>query len=190
MLFRDWDVTMLGKRVRITPMRMEDEPAYGRLLLGELYDRAVAVHGEATTGIESILNHTESTETHAIRPVHDDSFIGWIVLQKDLEGKPDIGISLIQECRNQGIGPEAITVFANRLHSEYGIERVYARISELNIQSQKAFSKIGAVLDKREPDYRMKKIVDALPEEEQKKEKNNDLLFFHLDLPIGTSHES
>jgi len=180
MLYKDWDVILTGERIRITPMRMEDEPAYGRLLLGDLYDKTVGMLGTATTGIEEILNHTESAETHAIRLINDDSFIGWITLQKDPEGKPDIGISLVQEHQNQGIGPEAIALFVNRLNSTYRMDRVYVRITEHNIQSQKAFAKLGAVLDKREPDYRMKKIADKLPGEQP----IHELFSYHIDLPI------
>ena len=180
MLYKDWNVILIGKRVRITPMRMEDEPAYGRLLLGNLYDKTVGMLGYATTGILEIINHTESAETHAIRLVDDDSFIGWIVLQKDPEGRPDVGISLIDGYRNQGIGPETVSLFVNRLNEIYGIDRVYARISEHNLQSQKAFAKLGTVLDKRESDYRMKKIVDELPG----KQPVHDLLYYHIDLPV------
>ena len=67
--------------------------------------------------------------------------------------------------QNRGIGPEAVILFANRLNSDYGLDRVYVRISALNLQCQKAFLKVGAVLDKAEPDYRMKKILEALPED-------------------------
>jgi len=37
------------------------------------------------------------------------------------------------------------------------------------------------MLDKRGPDYRMKRIVDQLPEGQP--EKENNLLFYHIDLP-------
>ena len=179
MLYKDWDVILERKRIRITPIQLEDEPAYGRLLLGDLYDRTVSMLGKTSTGIEEILNHTESAETHAIR-LNDETFIGWITLQKDPDGNPDIGISLIQKYRNQGIGPEAVALFVNRLNELYGIDRVYARITEHNIQSQKAFEKLGAVLDRREPDYRMKKVVDELPGEQP----IHDLYYYHIDLPV------
>ena len=181
MLYKDWDVIIYGTRIRITPMTMEDEPEFGRLMLGDLYDRMVEDLGSVATGINGIINHTEKEETHAIRLLDDESFIGWITLQRDPEGRPDIGISLLEKYRNQGIGPDTVRLFANRLYKEYGIERVFIRISELNLQSQRAFAKLGAVLDKREPDYRMKRIVDQLPEEQY--EKVNDLLFYHIKLP-------
>ncbi len=41
MLFQDWDIELIGKRIRITPMRIEDDPVYGRLLLGDLYKKAI-----------------------------------------------------------------------------------------------------------------------------------------------------
>ena len=185
MLFKDWDVTLTGKRVRITPMRMEDEPAYGKMLLGPVYEQSIEVLGNADTGIEKIIDHTEQDETHALRLVDDDALIGWITLQRDMEGRPDIGISLVKEHQNHGIGPEAVTLFANRLHSVYGLDRVHVRISALNPQCQKAFLKIGAVLDKAEPDYRLKKILDAFPEDARPNDPPPDMLFFHINLPIN-----
>ena len=105
----------------------------------------------------------------------------------DMEGIPDIGISLVKEYQNQGIGPEAVTLFANRLNSVYGLDRVYVRISALNPQCQKAFLKIGAVLDKSEPDYRLKKILDAFPEDARPDDPPPDMLFYHVDLPISST---
>lgn len=186
MLYQDWDVELRGSRVRITPMRSEDDPAYGRLLIGDSYDRFTDVlEPETVSGIRSILNHTEDAETHALRLLDDDAFIGWIVLQKDPEGRPDIGISLVEEYRNKGLGPEAVALFANRLYSEYGIDRIFMRISGNNLQSQKAFFRMGAVLDKREPDYRMTGILDAFPEGMKPETVVSELLFVHLDLPVG-----
>lgn len=185
MLFKDWDIELTGERVRITPMRMEDDPSYGKMLLGPVYEQSVAVLGKADTGIEKIIDHTEQDETHALRLVGDDALIGWITLQKDTEGRPDIGISLVKEHQNHGIGPEAVTLFANRLHSVYGLDCVHVRISVLNPQCQKAFLKIGAVLDKAEPDYRLKKILDAFPEDARPDDPPPDMLFYHIDLPIS-----
>ena len=185
MLFKDWDVELIGERVRITPMRMEDEPAYGKMLLGPVYEQAVSVLGDADTGIEKIIDHTEQDETHALRLVGDDALIGWITLQKDMEGRPDIGISLVKEHQNHGIGPEAVTLLVNHLHSVYGLDRIYVRISALNPQCQKAFLKVGAVLDKVEPDYRLKKILDAFPEDARPDDPPPDMLFFHINLPIN-----
>ncbi len=133
----------------------------------------------------AIIDHTGQDETHALRLVGDDALIGWITLQKDMEGRPDIGISLVKEHQNHGIGPEAVTLFANRLHSVYGLDRVHVRISALNPQCQKAFLKIGAVLDKAEPDYRLKKILDAFPEDARPNDPPPDMLFFHINLPIN-----
>ncbi len=184
MLYKDWDIELTGRRIRITPMRITDEVPYSHLLLGDLYDIMIETQGKVTTGIEDILNHTEDAETHAIRTADNDSFIGWICLQKDGEGRPDIGISLIEDYRNQGIGPEAISLYSYYLYSVYKIDRVYARISELNTQSIRAFTKLGAILDKKETDYRMKKIVDELPEEMRDNKYIHDILYFHIDLPI------
>lgn len=36
MLYQDWNIVISGTHIRITPMRKQDEEAYGRLMLGEL----------------------------------------------------------------------------------------------------------------------------------------------------------
>ena len=186
MLYQDWDLELTGKRIRITPMRAEDAEAYGRLMFGRMYDQfAEACGGPPPTGLEDILAHTASDETHALRLPDDDAFIGWITLQKDLEAKPDIGISLVPEQRNRGLGTEAIVLFVNRLYAEYGIPCVYARVSVLNPQSRKAFEKVGAVADRVDEDCRMKPIREQMPEEKEQEISMPKMIYYHIDLPAS-----
>jgi len=70
------------------------------------------------TGIDDILSHKEKMETHALRLIDSDTFIGWITLQRDHEQRPDIGILITADYQNEGYGPEAVTLFVNRLWSE------------------------------------------------------------------------
>ena len=167
MLYQDWDITLIGSKLRITPFTADDAEPYGRLMFGERYERFAALAGKeafSLTGIEAILAHTANDEHHALRPPDGDTFIGWITLQKDEEGRPDIGISLIPPYQNRGFGLEAIRLFANRLHSVYGLEKVYVRISEGNPQSQKAFAKVGAVLNNLAPNSAFVELAEKLPD--------------------------
>ena len=185
MLYQDWDILLTGKTIRITPLEKRDDEVYGRLMFGEHYDRFVEVlKNGSVTGIEKTLEHRASDETHAIRQTGDDQFIGWITLQRDNDGRPDIGISLTPEYQNKGIGPEAVCLFANRLYSEYGLQTIYVRISEENIQSQKAFAKLGAVLDKEEPNYIFTSLARELPEDHPDRQNIPNLRFYHIPLPI------
>lgn len=185
MLYQDWDILLTGKRIRITPMEQRDDEAFGRLMFGTQYDRyAHVLKGEFLTGIEKTLKHTADDEMHAIRLIGDDRFIGWITLQKDMEGRPDIGISLQSDFRNQGIGPEAVRLFVNRLYSDYGIQTVYVRISEKKLQSQKAFAKLGAVLDQVEPHYIFVSLGKRLPDEFTQEQSVPNLLFYHIPLLV------
>lgn len=132
---------------------------YSRLLFGKAYDRFERTLGLMPANLTSTLNHTSSDEMHAIRPLDDEQFFGWITLQKNEEGLPDIGISLIEEQRNKGFGPEAVMLFANRLHDVYGLKEVSVRLSDKNLQSQRAFAKVGAVFDKSLPDERFAALI-------------------------------
>ncbi len=150
MMYQDWDLNLNGDRVRITPLSEKDEEAYGRLMLGyDFYDAFEQRNGfRFNTGLHKTLSHQADDEEHAIRLANDDRFIGWITLQKNHDGQPDIGISLIPECRNHGYGPEAVKLFANYLYQTYGLEQVSVRIEKTNTQSQRAFVKLGAVFER------------------------------------------
>lgn len=166
-------------------MEERDDEAYGRLMFGEQYDRfAEILKGQSITGIEKTLEHKANDETHAIRLIGDDQFIGWITLQKDVEGRPDIGISLKSDYQNKGIGPEAVRLFVNRLYSDYGIQTVYVRISEENLQSQRGFAKLGAILDKTEPHYILASLPKDIPADNPDKRNLPNLRFYHINLPV------
>ncbi len=182
MLYQDWDIELSGERIRITPMQRQDDEAYVRLMFGDLYDTFLKSERSAENEIRDILNHTESEETHALRPIGSDAFIGWIALQRDHERCPDIGIHIQPEYQNKGLGPEAVTLFANRLRECYDLSRVYVRIFESNLQSQRAFSKLGAILDYTEPHPGIAELYRQVPGCTQ--EDVPLVHYYHIDLPI------
>ena len=152
-------------------------------MFGAMYDRFAEVLGHAPdSGIDKVIAHESSDEIHALRLPHDSTFIGWIALQRDEEGRPDIGIHIIPEYQGQGLGPEAIRLLANHLHDEYGLDRVFARVHESNQQSQRAMEKTGAVLDKEVPNPIIVAMQEKLPEEQRS--DPGKLRYYNLDLPV------
>lgn len=134
------------------------------------------------TGIDDILSHKEKMETHALRLIDSDTFIGWITLQRDHEQRPDIGISITADYQNEGYGPEAVTLFVNRLWEVYGLKRIYVRIFQSNLQSQRAFSKLGAILDSVAPYRDMEELFRQFPDDACVEAPL--VHFYHMDLPI------
>lgn len=63
----------------------------------------------------------------------------------------------MRKAQNQGYGPEAVMLLANHLCDSYGLKSVSVRIAEENMQSRRAFEKVGAVLDNMIPDDRFEK---------------------------------
>lgn len=183
MLYQDFDIILNGARIRITPFLPTDAEPYARLMFGEMYDRFTCLLGKPPdTGLEKVLAHESEDEAHAIRPTDNDDFIGWITLQPDEKGRPDIGIHLHPNYQNQGIGHEAIALLSNRLHEVYGLKQVFIRTTEGNLQAQRAFEKMGAILDGTKPDYRLQRIVEKLPPSERT--QAHDILYYHFDLPF------
>ena len=188
MLYQDWDLELAGKNIRITPMQPADDEAYGRLMVGDTFYESFAreTNGRSFTGLNHILKH-QGEETHAIRLVNDERFIGWITIYKNHEGNPDLGISLIHECRNKGYGPEAVMLFVNYLYKAYGLKQITVRIEDKNLQSQRAFAKLGVEFDKEEPDRRYRRSSDI---QEYDDDTMPMVYYFHIPLPVESLQPS
>ena len=189
MLFSDWNLVLNGEHIRITPIVMDDVENYTKLMLG-----TTEISGEPillTNHVKSYVAGEADDELHAIRLKDAQEMIGWITMQHDPKGRPDIGISLAKEYQNLGYGSEAFMLFCNRLHDDYGLTRIYIRIHDSNYQSLAASRKLGAVLDKSVPDEDLRKFFEELyekfysdePKEEYMKGKVPNILYFHIDLP-------
>lgn len=185
MLFKDWDDIIVGKRIRITPLQETDKENYERLLFGSLYDEYQKSSCHAmSSGFMNILEHTAEDETHAIRFLTDDKFIGWIALQHNNEGQPDIGISLIPEVQNKGYGPEAVMLFANNLYQKYALKQISVRIEGNNKQSQNAFAKVGAAFDKEVIDHQYSLLSSKNISDDDGTEPQYFIRCYHIPLPI------
>ena len=139
---------------------------------------------ESNSCFDNYLYCRADDEMHAIRLLNNPALIGWITLQKDYEGRPDLGIKLFPEFQNQGYGPEAVALFANHLHYQHGLPLIYVRIYESNAQSQRAFSKLGAVLDYIAPDPVMAELYASIHPDNPVQANAPLLRFYHLNLPL------
>ena len=64
--------------------------------------------------------------------------------EKD-EEYPEIGISLLSDKQNKGIGTEAVICFCNDCFCSEGVDTVLIRIEHNNLRSKHLFEKLGAV---------------------------------------------
>ncbi len=188
MLYKDWEIVLTGEHIRITPLTERDEEPYSRLLLGDMYDRLKRTMGDVMpSNLTGVLNRTSGDEMHAIRLLNDERFIGWITLQKNDEDQPEVGISLIEEQQNKGYGPEAVMLFANRLHDVYGLRTIFVLILKENVQSQRAFAKVGAVFDRALPDKHfaaLKKAYNDTPGSSCPPEGMDVPMVYHYHIPL------
>ncbi len=86
---------------------------------------------------------SRNTETYSI--FVENQFCGSMELQHVCDDEPEIGIDLLKEQRNKGIGPKAIKALANKKNSEGIMQAFIVRIFAENIHSQHIFEKLGAI---------------------------------------------
>ena len=187
MLFKDWDIVLEGENIRLTSFVPEDRDAYFSLLV-----RKPSYSPElAAEMIRPILEHEDEDEYHAIRLKTGKEMIGWIALQREKRGEPEIGIYLLEPYRNRGYGTEAIRLLVNRVYREYGVDCVYAYVMRKNLQSRRVFEKLGAVCFENDPDdeelKRLEEIGRKLPDDRKKLEEiveNRTMYHFRINLPV------
>ena len=180
--YQDWEITLEGESVCLTPFTEADCEAYYCLEM----KHSTCDHETAVRHCHDILNRSDEDEYHVIRLKGHEEMIGWIALQRDPENEPDIGIGLLKEYRNHGYGPEAVKILLNHLHREYQIKDAYAWIKKKNLQSQKAFAKIGAVFMEQSPDEEGLNILRN-GSYKDRPEKVDEITLYHyrIPLPVG-----
>ena len=72
-------------------------------------------------------------------------YIGEVMLMNLDTEIPGLGIQLLREYHNQGIGTRIINLFVNKLKTVLSVDIISIRISSDNQISQKMFEKMGAV---------------------------------------------
>lgn len=112
-------------------------------------------------------------------------FCGQLELRGLSDGGKELGIALIRECQNKGIGTEAIKGFTNWLHETRNYSELAVKINATNKRSQHVFEKLGAI-------FLCQK--STLPPEFVEKLKNIDsdfveseIRYYKLPLPINLS---
>lgn len=186
MMYQDWDLELKGEHILINAFAEGDGEAYSRLLLGPLYDALTQISPEEKipSGFKKIISRTEENATHAIRLLPDHKMIGWITLQKDRDGEPDIGISLVEDLQNKGYGPGAIQLYGNYLHEKYGLQQLKARTSSKNLQCRNALTKTGAILEKEIPDERLAMLMEKNPDHQLRPGFQMITCCYRIPLPI------
>ena len=88
----------------------------------------------------------ESTcERFSIFEKNTKQYCGNIEFHKDSsEEYPEIGITLLTEKQNMGIGTEAVRLFCNGIYLERGVNVVLVRVEQENVRSKHLFEKLGA----------------------------------------------
>lgn len=72
-------------------------------------------------------------------------FCGQLELRGLNDGGKELGIDLIKESQNKGIGTEAIKGFTNWLHETRKYSELAVKINATNKRSQHVFEKLGAI---------------------------------------------
>ena len=178
MYYSDWDIVLEGESIRLTSFTKNDcKTYYAMQNQMEPGDPEIA-----RKYCEGILDHTDGNEYHVIRLKDHPKMIGWIALQKDDRGEPDIGIALLPAYQDHGYGPEAIKLLLNRLYHEYGTDQAFAWIRKNNIQCRKAFKKAGAVFLESSPTEEELSFLSAMYQDNP--EKMEDLILHHYSIPL------
>lgn len=111
------------------------------------------------------------------------TFIGRVCMQHLSDDCPEVGIELLEQYRNQGFGPEALTAFITWFKGVSGKPRVKARIEQDNTHSQHIFEKLGAVYttnDTALQEMTIKQIKKIMPEADTSELEIRDILVYYL----------
>ncbi len=86
----------------------------------------------------------ESTDVETYSIFYKAQYCGSMELQNIDKKEPEIGIDLLEEYRNIGIGPKAIMLLAKKEKTEGRFATFAVRILKENSHSQHVFQKLGA----------------------------------------------
>lgn len=75
----------------------------------------------------------------------EGEYCGSIELQKPETNTPEIGIDLLENKRNQGIGPRTVKIFAKAFYEVSKVDYFLIRISSRNTHSKHVFEKMGVI---------------------------------------------
>lgn len=120
------------------------------------------------------------------------SYCGNVEIQNPSDEHPELGISLLEEMRNQGIGPKVIKLFAAACWKNRPVEYYLVKILSNNQHSRHIFEKLGAVIIGHEGNLyssvieELKKVFKSEPMDETKElmkhfydEKDEEIIYHY-----------
>lgn len=75
----------------------------------------------------------------------EGEYCGSIELQNSETNTPEIGVDLLENKRNQGIGPRTVKIFAKACYETRKVDYFLIRISSRNPHSKHVFEKMGVI---------------------------------------------
>ncbi len=135
------DAVLTGKRVRLRPVRTDDEPVLTRIFT----DPEVAQWwGNASRSIQDAMN-PEDGESGFIIELGDES-IGFIQCLEEaapMYEHASIDLALHSDWQGQGLGPDAIATLARYLINEREHHRLTIDPAAHNTRAIKAYERVG-----------------------------------------------
>lgn len=134
---------------RICPMIDEDRELYVELQRQIIGEHTLFLNSAVKDKMwETTLNSDDSQE-FSIFDV-DNNYCGNLCLQNKKSKTPEIGIDLCEDCRNKGIAPRVIKMFARQYFLKNEIDYFVIRIASNNSHSQHVFEKLGVIPEEKE----------------------------------------
>lgn len=135
------DVVLTGKRVRLRPVRSDDEPALSRIFT----DPEVAKWwGDPTRSVADTMNLGESESGFIIELNSEPiGFIQCVEEEDPMYEHAGIDISLRSEWQGKGLGSDAIRTLAQHLISVRGHHRLTIDPAAHNTRAIKAYERVG-----------------------------------------------
>lgn len=134
---------------RICPMIDEDRELYVELQRQIIGEHTLFLNSAVKDKMwETTLNSDDSQE-FSIFDV-DNNYCGNLCLQNKKSKTPEIGIDLREDCRNIGIAPRVIKMFARQYFLKNEIDYFVIRIASNNSHSKHVFEKLGVIPEEKE----------------------------------------
>lgn len=140
---------LIGERIYISPMNVEDAEIYTKWLNNSEITQYLSIHNSlvSITGERDYLENFSKQEFHmCIVKIENDELIGNISLENiDYKnGSAELGIFIGDEKNlGKGYGSEAIRLLTNFGFKELRLHSIYLRVYDINKRAQKAYEKCG-----------------------------------------------
>ncbi len=145
----------------------EDMEDYFRLCFDD--EEMIGMYREGDKFVRSLI----SSYVERNYSIYDSNneYCGNIEFQHSKSDTPEIGIELVEEKRNRGMGPKAIKLFARATYNKRDIKYFILRAERKNYHSNHVIEKLGAVYsgieENKRPDFITKLeelIAQTIPE--------------------------